>query len=138
MSTDCNSPSSSGIDTSILPFAFGLNDRTACMSACVAHFITVRASETSPEALDLSPICPKVQSGPAQDLWSLYCCDMTFCGLQIPPSASHGQSSKFSALQYHFFLDYTNTEADSVDNVISTCQKYVFRSVLISCSCSES
>ncbi|KAH7040366.1 uncharacterized protein B0I36DRAFT_9242 [Microdochium trichocladiopsis] len=107
MRADCNKPINGGTDTSTLPAIFGLDDRAACMSACVAHFVTARRPETAVNDVGLSSICPVVQDGPAQDLWSLYCCDITFCGLQIPLSTPHGQSN-------------------SVDNVISTCQNFGF------------
>ncbi|RYO93267.1 hypothetical protein DL762_001216 [Monosporascus cannonballus] len=61
------------------PEEFGLRNPTACIRACRDQFIRARSGETGDNYRDICRILSR--SGPNEDLWELYTCDSTFCGV---------------------------------------------------------
>ncbi|RYP73688.1 hypothetical protein DL770_007739 [Monosporascus sp. CRB-9-2] len=61
------------------PEEFGLRNPTACIRACRDQFIRARSGETGDNYREICRILSR--SGPNEDLWELYTCDSTFCGV---------------------------------------------------------
>ncbi|RYP45426.1 hypothetical protein DL768_008215 [Monosporascus sp. mg162] len=61
------------------PEEFGLRDPAACIRACRDQFIRARSGETGDNYREICRILSR--SGPNEDLWELYTCDSTFCGV---------------------------------------------------------
>ncbi|RYP68958.1 hypothetical protein DL771_006380 [Monosporascus sp. 5C6A] len=94
------------------PEEFGLRDPMACIRACRDRFIRARSGETGDNYRDICRILSR--SGPNEDLWELYTCDSTFCGVA---NCAIDQ-------------DLTNAQPPAnVDLIINVCRGYNYYSI---------
>ncbi|RYP83865.1 hypothetical protein DL769_001287 [Monosporascus sp. CRB-8-3] len=87
------------------PGEFGLRNPTACIRACRDQFIRARSGETGDDYRDICRILSR--SGPNEDLWELYTCDSTFCGV----------------------ANCAVDQDPNVDLIINVCREYNYNSI---------
>jgi hypothetical protein len=77
-----------------------------CFTSCKNRFMSSLGLGRNPE---LSDVCTKLANASSvRDFWALYCCDMTFCGLQLDVMGPKGKDRKSS--QGGRSPDKTNSE----------------------------
>ncbi|KAI1780796.1 hypothetical protein F4818DRAFT_17427 [Hypoxylon cercidicola] len=86
-------------DSSLVPADIGLKNAQACIGACFEQFVDEWYKRTNG---GFEEVCKQLsQAEPNTDLWTLYCCDSTYCGVWAPVKG----------------------KSPSVDLIINKCQK---------------
>ncbi|KAI1084661.1 hypothetical protein F5B20DRAFT_575981 [Whalleya microplaca] len=66
-------------DTTPTPADFGINNPPACINACYDSFVNHWSVNR-----ELGDVCEELSHvGSEEKLWSLYCCDSTYCGVRM-------------------------------------------------------
>jgi len=70
------------------------HDPIRCLQNCKTQFLEIVSANYSKT---FSTVCTKLTTkGPSQDLWRLYWCDSTYCGVGIDQQVPAGQDREYS------------------------------------------